>query len=384
MRLALLSPLCLIGHFTSVPAQAPSPAPTFSEPCHVCGDPDLTVDPLLSVMLSNETFLCSDVELAAQANLFSPDECNLLQTLVPNQCNCGLSQTETAAPSPAPSYTEPCFVCGDPALMVDPTLAVDINDEVYTCADVEDAFQGTQIFSPLECDFLVSRVTESCNCRSSLSEPPVASPAPVMPATTSSPARATPSLRPPTLSPTDSPVSSNKPPSIIVYVLSALAVVSIGAGALFCWKRSTAAKNPSRKSGPDLETSIDPSPTDRHGPSKPHAGPSNLHTVQSRGGSSTFATASAPSGGGGEEKREDDDTRSRSTRASIDPTGIASRHVRRPSLPSPHRGPESSSRPSAPFDDGSYMPSAKDQCRSVAVNQREPVMVEAIPIDMDH
>lgn len=384
-----LSPFCLFGFFTAVSAQVPSPAPTFSEPCHVCGDPDLIVDPHRTVMLSNETFLCTDVEEIAQANQFSPDQCTLLQGVVPHQCNCGppVSQTENPSeaqndfPTQAPSYTEPCFVCGDPELMIDPWRAVEIFDEVYTCAEVEEAFQGTQIFSPLECDFVVSRVKESCNCRSPLSEPSAPSPTPAMPVATTTPTPALPSLQPPTSSPTDSPVEDVAESSVLssessvlssgtLIFLYVLAVAVFLSTVLLCWKRSIVARS-SRKGGPagipDLEAGIDTSPA-----------------VQNGGGSYATTAASttvstAASRGRSEKNNEEDDSRLHSTRASTNSAAVASRQSRDPSPSSLRRGSRSSARSAS--GEGSYNPNVKDQCRSVRFSQREPVLVEAIPID---
>lgn len=78
-----------------------SPAPTFMDVCHVCGDPDLVVTvPNATIAFRGQSFTCEQVELGGLERSIHPDLC--LETIVPlvtETCDC------QPPPPPAPDTT---------------------------------------------------------------------------------------------------------------------------------------------------------------------------------------------------------------------------------------------------------------------------------------
>ena len=161
---------------TTAPVSTPSEttaSPTFTDVCYVCGgDPSLAVDPSLDVAIGEDVFDCGVVELFGLTRLASPDFCQILELLVPTSCNCSPIAPPTPSPAggatggtSAPTFvSEPCDVCGDPDLFVDPTRTVMIGEDTFTCAEVEDNFQEPGLFTSDACALLVQLVMVQCGC----------------------------------------------------------------------------------------------------------------------------------------------------------------------------------------------------------------------------
>jgi len=173
---------------TVAPSFAPEPTvvseptttvpPTYSEPCFLCGDPELSVEPTLEIEVQGQLFSCGEVEETAQSGQVSPEECVAAIPVVVAGCNCTISTppsmlptapptTASSSPQPtnslSPTYTEPCYVCGDPELSVDPTLEIEFAGQLFPCAALEETAQSGQV-SPEECVAAIPVVVEGCNC----------------------------------------------------------------------------------------------------------------------------------------------------------------------------------------------------------------------------
>ena len=377
VRLLVTLALCFIQSVSAqiaggeTPAPSPLPetsSPTFTETCYVCGDANLVVDRSGTVSLGDDTFQCTDIEAFGLARLASPLFCDVLMLAAMETCSCAPRPAVTAAPTPAPaggttsstlaptitfaptlapSFSEPCYVCGDPDLFVDPTRTVTLGEDTFTCADVEEEFNGSQVFSPSECDLLAQLIFQDCRCMS-LTQP------------TEAPVAAAP---PKGSDEVQQTASSSSGPNSAIYALAALVLIPIGIGVYcFCWKRQRSKATGSKKDGlPALYTSDDVGVnTTQH--KHPQAQP-DIRTPRSSSSNEV-------------------DTRLHSRKTEQE--AQASKRSRRisardpPSSPS-SSAPRSSQRPSA----GVYMPSAKDQCRTVIGNAGEPIMVEAVPIPMN-
>jgi len=110
------------------PSPAPSPDsttvgtsfPTASEPCYVCGDSSLSVQPDLTVMIGDEEYACGDLELAGELRLFGDDLCPLVTALVTSDCGCtpggstGAPTGQTVAPVTTPVTAPPTEPTGAP------------------------------------------------------------------------------------------------------------------------------------------------------------------------------------------------------------------------------------------------------------------------------
>jgi len=280
---SILVSLSLITASGQEDPSSPTQSPTFTEPCYVCGEPTLFVDPSLSFDFAGSILTCSLVQSYAQSGLVSPEVCASLQPLVLVSCTCALtdppvaaptapprypvgsapaapapptpmgspippssSPTSTvpdaptntpAAPTPSPSYSEYCYVCGgNPIFAVDPNLSVDFATTTFACVELEEL--GTnRLASALECDLFVQLVLESCNCTSNSAGGglPTAAPTP------------TPVTGSPTLAPSKSTIeSSGGGGSNGLYALSLFALIPFALGA-FAWKRRRAQQSKRQK-----------------------------------------------------------------------------------------------------------------------------------------
>jgi len=146
--------------------------PTYTDVCYVCNnDPDLTVTSGLLVTVADVEFSCEIVEQIGLDRLAGGTFCQLLTTLVLRDCNCvprgGLA---TAAPSqsptvetPFPTASEPCYVCGDSSLSVQPTLTTMLGEDEFSCGDLE-LFGQLRLFGDDTCPLVTLLVTSDCGC----------------------------------------------------------------------------------------------------------------------------------------------------------------------------------------------------------------------------
>jgi len=361
-------PAQIAGGETPAPSPLPeTSSPTFTEICYVCGDANLAVNTSGTVSLGDDIFQCTDIQAFGLARLASPLFCDVLMLAAMETCGCAPRPTVTAAPAPAPaggttsstlaptitspptlapSFSEPCYVCGHPDLFVDPTRTVTLGEDTFTCADVEEEFNGSQVFSPSECALLTQLIFQDCRCMS-LTEPTEAPVAPESPKDSDE---------------VQQTASSSSGPNSAIYALAALVLIPIGIGVYcFCWKRESSKSTGSKKDGFPASYSGDDVNTTQH--THPQAQP-DIRTTRSSSSNKVDTRQHSR-----KTKQEKAQASKRSRRISTrDPPSS-------PTSPSPR----SSQRPSA----GAYMPSTKDQCRTVIGNAGEPIMVEAVPIQMD-
>ena len=109
---------------------SPTQSPTFTEPCYVCGEPTLFVDPSLSIDFGGSILMCGLVESYAQSGLVSPEVCASLQPLVLASCTCapvpppGLPQPPVAAPTARPVQPPSLLTNTDPpSLLAGPIVS---------------------------------------------------------------------------------------------------------------------------------------------------------------------------------------------------------------------------------------------------------------------
>ena len=165
---------------------APTPAPTLGVICYVCGDENKEVTDGLMFSYEGEMFPCEKLEQLALGQTFSEIAC-LGARAFALDCGCVNVTSPTNPPvappvdsTLSPSYSSPCFVCGDADLSVDPSKTVEIGNEVRPCVDVQVEYETSQQVSPFECRILFEEVTKSCNCGANpaptILVPPVSSP----------------------------------------------------------------------------------------------------------------------------------------------------------------------------------------------------------------
>lgn len=411
-----------------------TPFPTYAEICYVCNDPDLTVTPGLTTTIDDVEYSCELVEEFGLDRLAGGTFCQLLTLLVPKDCNCvpregGGLPAMSAAPSSSPTYSEPCYVCGDPESRVDPDRTVTIGDEVRSCENVQILMESTQVASPLECNILSDLVADSCNCQSPETSTPVATP--TTDSTTSSPVASVvipPTTPPPPPSPptprdilTEAPVGSAVAKSSegggggALYALAALALVPIAAG-LFLYFRSKKPEDapkiqkPTNDDGfsePELNDTVPdspqrayynpqatraPAPRHHHGDGSATASmrseDDHIHRPPPVAAVAVASLQSGWSGGGGSANDSlpsyDDPARrsvgdvssgsGQSRDPPATPAGMAARNI--PAPPAPRTDPIHGS--------GNYMPDVKDQCRPVATEVEEDIVVdEVVAVDPD-
>jgi len=122
----------------------------------------------------------------------------------------------TTSPAPttsSPTYSEECFLCGDPNLFVDPTLSFFLEGEEILCSDAELAAQNFLV-SPEECVVGTELVLANCNCqpavdRSNTTMPVVTETTP--PAPTAMPSNATRETLAPTAMPSMMNITTEMP-----------------------------------------------------------------------------------------------------------------------------------------------------------------------------
>lgn len=368
-----------------------TPFPTASEPCYVCGDPSLTVQPDLTTMLGDDEFSCGDLELAGLLRLFGSDTCPALQILVTSDCNCGTEQLPAPAPTPAPSLSptvdtpyptasEPCYVCGDPSLTVQRDLTTMLGDDEFSCRDLELAGQ-LRLFGSDTCPALQILVTSDCGCApDGPTVAPLSSPTtPDTPAPTYSDGDAPPTPRgpPATEAPVKIVVEESSGGGAALYALAALALLPIAAGLFVYFKRKNTADESNKQS--PVQNPVAPA-VEGSGPSGPSAPaapapyqPSVTASLQTDdeyyNRPPPVAVASAVS---------------QSTVSGWSGTASIPSHASAGSGQS-HDPPASPGGQTAPYasppadarDSGDYLPDVKDQCRSV---RAERVGAEAIVV----
>jgi len=405
---------------------SPSPAvetafPTASEPCYVCGDSSLSVQPGLTTTFGGEEYSCGDLELAGQLRLFGEDTCPLVTLLATSDCNCSPDGVPSPAPSPAPSQSpletpfptasEICYVCGDSSLSVQPGLTTTFGGEEYSCGDLELTGQ-LRFFGEDTCPVVTLLATSDCGCTSDdPTEAPVSAPttpdasAPTISSPTVDAPVAVPTPLPPPPTPrgfTEAPVESVVDKSSgggggALYALAALALLPIGAGLfVYCKREDTAGgskkqnpvRNPSASeveegNGPNAPANAQTS-APYHRPADPsdtaslrtddehpyHAPPVAVASIVSQ------STLSEWSGAGSTPSQNDHLHRSVGEASA----GSGQSHDPPASSTSKKTAPYASP-PASLQSAGNYLPDVKDQCRSLAAETGEAIVVsDAVPV----
>ena len=158
---------------------APTPAPTLGVICNICGDDTMEVTSGLSTTLADgQVFPCTDVETAGLLQYYSETACAYAQLLAASDCGCVPVQGSNPAPSPiasipssglnaptpAPTLGVVCLVCGDETMQVTAGLTTTLLDgSEYSCTDVEAAGK-LQLFGETSCEYAKLEATSDCGC----------------------------------------------------------------------------------------------------------------------------------------------------------------------------------------------------------------------------
>jgi len=134
-------------------------------------------------------------------------------TAAPATTGTGGPTTSPAPTTSSPTYSEECFLCGDPNLFVDPNLSFVLEGEEILCSDAELAAQNFLV-SPEECVVGTELVLANCNCqpavdRSNTTMPVVTETTP--PAPTAMPSNATRETLAPTAMPSMMNITTEMP-----------------------------------------------------------------------------------------------------------------------------------------------------------------------------
>lgn len=131
---------------------------------------------------------------------------------------------------------EPCFICGDPDLVVDPTLELDFEGSIFPCSEIEAFALIPGNVSPELCGPSQVAVIESCNCQPrgsfvttmapSYSLAPSVSAAPSYSLAPNSAERAPPS-EPPMMMPMSSPIDAPVQPPVSSASAAATAILAL-------------------------------------------------------------------------------------------------------------------------------------------------------------
>jgi len=419
-----------VGTPVASPSEIETAFPTYTDICYVCNDEDLTVTPGLTTTIDDVEYSCELVEQFGLDRLAGGTFCQLLTLLVPKDCSCipkGGGGLGTVAPSSAPTYSEPCYVCGDPESRVDADLMVTIGEEDLLCGQVQLIFDDSQIFSPLECSLLSDLVADSCNCQGPETSIPVTTPttdsavsAPMAPAVTSPTTSSTPPPSPPT--PRDLPTAAAPIGSVVekssdsdggggaLYGLAALALIPIIAGLIVYFRRTKPDKPNNLKSSANDGFSVSEEQNDTLHETTPDT-PQRAYTPQAArataphhhhgDGSVTasmrseddyinlpppaaaVAVASLQSSGGGwsasDSVRSYDDHARRSVGEASYGSGKSHDPPATPVVMSAKNNPAPyAARSDSVRSSDNYMPDVKDQCRSLATEMSGDIIVDEV------
>jgi len=349
------------------------------------------VDPSLDVAIGEEVFDCGTVELFGLGRLANPDFCQILELLVPTSCNCSRSPNAPPTPSPAGGATggtsaptfvsEPCDVCGDPDLFVDPTRNVMIGEDTLPCGVVEDSFQEPGLFTPDACAIVVQLVAAQCGCMN----PDDSAAAPTL-----APVANVPTVPTEPMPEDVNRSSSGDSSSFNAAYLASLAVIPIVGIGLFVYfkqRKSKRAAGDAKQPVAVSEVNAGSSPpVNEEEPDVFYPPPTAPAATRARRINEPPSTASASASASEEDYHRSTAEASASSGRSRGP-GASYYSGKSDS------GAAADLRASGRSDTGGYLPDTKDQCRSVALGNRgenappDTVIVEAVAVpdeDMAH
>jgi predicted nucleic acid-binding Zn ribbon protein len=178
---------------TITPMPTITAMPTYADKCYVCGGESFSVvDPLKTLKMGGMVVLCGELEEAGRSGHIRPDLCEHVQDKANLYCGCSslegrsysfqssvspsppvqtFSPTITALPThtPAPTFVEKCWVCGDESSQVTNSSETFVLEGLKVDCETIQEMGATGHLTPELCPKVKETVTQVCGCQNNTS-----------------------------------------------------------------------------------------------------------------------------------------------------------------------------------------------------------------------
>lgn len=138
--------------------------PTYSERCYVCGsDKSSVTDLSKQITVAHGEGSCQYLQEEGANGFIDPEICASVQVVAQAECGCVSIASPTALPSPYPTYSESCLVCGSDSKVSLPDHIISVDGGSGTCGDLElDGLNG--YIAPSLCNDAKVIALMECGC----------------------------------------------------------------------------------------------------------------------------------------------------------------------------------------------------------------------------